>query len=69
MRTGTAKVYRCFTRTWWRYDENRHRVPGAGRQTTIARNMTEAEALDFCRVWNANHKPGPLSRKCEYTSD
>jgi hypothetical protein len=28
--------------------------------------VTESEARDYCRQWNAAHKPGKLSNKCEY---
>ena len=29
---------------------------------------TEEEARAICKEWNATHKPGPLSRKAEYSS-
>jgi len=71
MKTGTAESYRVFTRTWWRYNANwpNGLEPSPGRQHTIARHCTEAEAQDICRVWNANHKPGRLSKKAEYTAE
>jgi len=61
-------MYRIFTRTWYRRNPN---FPGglephAGRKTTIAHAATYAAAQDVCRVWNANHAPGRLSRKAEF---
>ena len=61
--------YRVFTRTWWRYNPSwpNGLEPGAGRKTTINKRVsTEEEARNICKVWNANHKPGKLSRKAEY---
>lgn len=60
--------YRMFTRTWWKRDKS---YPGglrphAGRKSTKGYARTEEEARAFCRQWNANHDPGPLSLKCEY---
>jgi hypothetical protein len=68
MRRGTAVSYRAFHRTWWRRNPAwpDGREPGAGRKTTIARNLTEEEARQVCAEWNATHNPGPLSRKAEY---
>lgn len=60
-----VRAYYCFTRTWWRI-ENGRKVPGAGRRHTIAKNVTRDEALAICKVWNSEHKPGKLSRKCEF---
>ena len=62
-------AFHVFHRTWWR--ENPEwpdgLEPGAGPKTTIARNIaTESEAREICRKWNANHKPGRLSRKAEF---
>ena len=62
-----ADLYKTFTRTWWRRDAQGRIVPGAGRPTTRERNLTEPEAQRFCKRWNDTHKPGVLSRKCEYT--
>lgn len=62
-------MYRVFTRTWWRRNPSwpGGREPGAGRKTTIRRNVpTEADARASCRAWNDSHDPGPLSRKAEY---
>ena len=71
MHKGTAETYRCFTRTWWKRNPKYPggREPGAGRQTTLARNMTQDEARAFCQRWNEAHDPGFLSRKCEYTAE
>ena len=68
---GTAESYRVFTRTWWRRNPSwpGGREPGAGRQTTIARQCTEAEALAICERYNTTHKPGFLSRKAEFTAE
>jgi hypothetical protein len=71
MKTRTAVTYRVFTRIWWRNNPGwpNGLEPHAGRQTTIARHCTEDEARDTCRVWNANHNPGRLSRKAEYDQE
>lgn len=71
METGTAETYRVFHRTWWRRNPQwpNGREPGAGRQTTIARRCTYDEARSIAQLWNANHKPGPLSRKAEFTTE
>ena len=62
--------YRIFTRTWWKKtpDYPDGLEPHAGRQTTIGRAETEAEAVEYCRHWNATHNPGKLSRKAEFDS-
>jgi hypothetical protein len=62
-------MYHVFTRTWWRHNPAypNGREPGAGRKTTLRRNVaTEAEARAICQQYNATHNPGPLSRKAEY---
>lgn len=73
MKTGTAVTYRVFTRTWWRNNDSgewpNNLEPYAGRQTTIAKHCTEAEAREICRQYNETHKPGRLSRKAEYTAE
>jgi hypothetical protein len=72
MKTGTAASYRVFVRNWWRWERSqfsgeRRLVPDPGaRKTTLARHMTEAEALALCQEYARTHKPGPLSRKAEY---
>lgn len=71
MKTGSAVSYRVFTRTWWKNNPAwpNGLEPCAGRQTTIGRHLTEDEARAMCARWNAEHKPGRLSRKAEYTSE
>ena len=66
MKTGTAESYATFTRTWWRYDANGQKVPGAGPRRYHGRKLTEDEARRMCQEWNSTHKPGPLSRKMEF---
>ena len=63
--------YRVFTRTWWKHNASwpDGREPSIGRKTVIARHVySEESARDMCRVYNANHEPGKLSRKAEYES-
>ncbi len=71
MKTGTAKSFRVFIRTWWRnnptYPDGLE--PCAGKRRTIATSCTEKEARLICKNWNNLHKPGRLSRKAEYTSN
>ena len=62
-------MYRVFTRTWWKQNPSwpGGREPGAGRKTTIARNVqTVDEARAICTRYNEAHDPGFLSRKAEY---
>jgi hypothetical protein len=60
--------FRIFTRTWWvvNADWPGGREPGAGRKRTIGYAATEREAQIQCNAWNAENKPGKLSRKAEY---
>ncbi len=71
MRKGTAETYRVFTRTWWIRNPQwpGGREPGAGRQTTIARQCTYDEARAIAQRYNASHTPGFLSRKAEFTRE
>lgn len=62
------KQYKVFTRNWYRI-ENGKLVPNpTARKNHLCYAKDEREAQDICRVWNANHNPGKLSRKAEYTS-
>ena len=63
-------MYKIFVRNWWK---NNPKWPNGlepdpwARKTTLKSGVkTEQAALDFCQVYNANHKPGRLSRKAEY---
>lgn len=60
--------YYVFTRTWWKPNKSwpDGREPHAGRRTTLRRNLSYTEARAMCQEWNANHKPGPMSRKAEF---
>jgi hypothetical protein len=60
--------YTVFSRTWWKHNSSwpNGREPCIGNKRTIRRNLTEAEARQLCKEWNAAHAPGPLSRKAEY---
>ena len=64
------EMFDVFHRTWWRKNPSwpDGREPGVGKRTYIARRVTEEEAREICREWNATHDPGPLSRKAEYES-
>ncbi len=62
-------MYHVFTRTWWIRNPAwpNGREPGAGRKTTLQRNVqTETEARAICKRYNDSHNPGPLSGKAEY---
>jgi hypothetical protein len=61
-----TKYYNVFVRTWWRYDEQGNRVPGAGRKSYKARHITYADAGAICKQYNDTHDPGPLSKKAEF---
>lgn len=77
---GTAESYRVFVRNWWRWEYASLRFPGdkshrrlvpdpGARKTIVARHCTEAEARRICDEYAETHKPGPLSRKAEYTRE
>ena len=68
MTEDNPRCYKVFTRTWWRSNPAwpGGREPSPGRKHTHARNLTYDEARAYCQRWNATHKPGPLSRKCEF---
>jgi hypothetical protein len=61
-------TYYCFTRTWWKRNPAwpDGREPEAGKRHTVAKNLTFSAAQAYCQQWNSTHKPGPLSRKCEF---
>lgn len=68
-------AYRVFVRNWWRWEHSaspgspRIKVPNPGARKYTLKNgvETEDEARCICKVYNDTHKPGPLSRKAEYT--
>lgn len=73
-------MFTIFVRNWYKYEtmwDNRtgkkigkRIVPNPrARRTVIATRNTEQEARDYCQEYNNTHKPGPLSRKAEYTSN
>lgn len=71
-------MFTIFVRNWYKYEYKntafggieKKIVPNPGaRRTIIATRNTEQEARDYCQDYNDTHKPGPLSRKAEYTSD
>lgn len=66
-------TYTCFTRNWWKWEYKNGKkelVPNAGaRKTKLHTFSSEEKAREYCEEWNNTHNPGPLSRKCEYTSD
>lgn len=61
-------AYRVFTRSWWKRDPAwpGGRRPAPGRKTTRAIVATEAEARDWCQVYNATHPEGRTGIKAEY---
>lgn len=60
--------YTVFTRTWWRNNPSwpNGLEPCPGRRHTHMRNLSYEQAYEYCRQWNAAHKPGRLSRKAEF---
>ena len=63
-----STLYKVFVRNWYKR-ENGRVVPNPGaRKTTLASGLSYEGARDMCQVYNANHKPGPLSRKAEFTA-
>ena len=63
-------MYRVFTRTFWKVNTSgkwpNNIEPHLGKKTPLGTYPTEAAARDVCRVWNAQNKPGKLSRKAEF---
>lgn len=62
-------AYNVFVRTWWKKNPSwpNGREPSAGPKRYIRRRVpTIEEARSICKEWNANHDPGPLSRKAEF---
>jgi hypothetical protein len=65
-----VSTFKVFKRAWWRKDANGKLVPYPGaRKTTLRTGLTESEAREFCREYNATNKPGPLSVKAEFTGE
>lgn len=61
--------YTVFVRNWWRKDENGRLVPNPGaRRTWLTKVDTYEQAIAACDYYNSTHKPGPLSRKAEFTA-
>lgn len=67
-----AERYRVFTRTWWTPNPEwpRGLEPHAGRRYYKGhpKRATLEQAQSYCKVWNACHNPGRLSRKAEFES-
>ena len=62
-------IYTVFVRSWYKSDGRGGLIPQAGRKTIMARGLSYSAAVDYCRVYNLNHNPGRLSRKCEFMSE
>lgn len=60
--------YNVFHRTWWtpnpEYPQGLE--PCVGKRHYIAKHVTEEDARELCKEWNASHDPGPLSDKAEF---
>lgn len=69
MKLANAR-YTVFVRSWWRHNPSwpNGLEPYPGRKKILRRNLTESEARQMCREYNATHTPGRLSRKAEYES-
>jgi hypothetical protein len=69
------KKYQVFTRSWWKIETDPHtgikkRVPHVDERKTILYTDVDLEtAQALCNKWNSENKPGPTSRKAEFTSD
>jgi len=63
-----SEKYKVFHRTWWKRNPSwpNNLEPCAGKKRRVGFANTETAARDMCRIWNASHKPGPLSDKAEY---
>jgi hypothetical protein len=66
-------TYTCFTRNWYKWEykgKEKIKAPDPRARHTVQQTFTtEDQAREYCQQWNDSHKPGPLSRKCEYTSN
>ena len=66
------KMYKIFTRNWWKKGEGGGLVPDpTARKTHVTYVSTQGEARDWCERNNAKRPKSweKLSRKYEYTSD
>lgn len=63
------QTFRVFVRNWWRYEGGQLVPDPRARKHTLAKGLTEGQALGLCKVYNEAHKPGPLSRKAEFTAE
>jgi hypothetical protein len=68
-------MYTCFVRNWYKWEMKgtfKKLVPNPRARRYVVMTFTgtnaEGDARAFCQKYNEEHKPGPLSRKCEYTS-
>lgn len=67
-------THRVFVRNWYRWERDRlgakRLVPDPrARKKTLARGLSEDEARCLCKRYNAENKPGPLSRKAEFREE
>ena len=60
--------YSVFVRSWWRYNPSwpSGLEPSAGRKKYLRKGIDLELAQSICANWNRMHKPGRLSRKCEF---
>ena len=63
-----TKTFDVFVRNWWRNNPDwpNGLEPCPGKRLYKARNVTYEVARAMCEEYNRTHKPGRLSRKCEF---
>jgi hypothetical protein len=66
--------YKVYVRNWYKEITNQYGqkslIPDpTARKTTLVYTNSEVEARETCKEYNEKHKPGPKSRKAEYTSN
>lgn len=58
-----------FVRSWYVKNDKGQYVPGPGRKSNIEYCNSVEEAREKCKRYNDNNKPGPSSRKMEFTTN
>lgn len=68
--SDNERLYRVFTRTWWRlnpkWSGGLEPCPGRKSYRGHPDRLTYSEAQRYCAEWLKTHPPGKLSRKAEF---
>ena len=70
-----VKTFSVFTRTWWKeatapgWPNNLEPQAGKRNYAGHPQEVSEVEAREYCKRWNATHPRGRYSLKAEYEGD